>query len=112
MTPSRPNRGDSLHQIEHEVSALIRRIRRVIGDRARALHPDIQPSSYLLVAHVAEFGPVRSSAVVEAFGIDKGAVSRQVQHLVDLELLTREQDPDDGRAWLLTVTDQTRQRLA
>ena len=105
-------RADSLHQIEHEVSAMIRRIRRVIGDQARALHPDIQPSSYLLVAHVAEQGPVRSSRVVEAFGIDKGAVSRQVQHLVELGLLEREPDPADGRATLLRLTEDGRERFA
>ena len=39
----------------------------------------------------------------EEFGIDKGAVSRQVQHLVDLGLLDRQPDPDDGRAILLVA---------
>ena len=90
---------------------LIRRVRRVIGERARAVHPDLQPASYLLLAHVAEAGPVRASALVDAIGIDKGAVSRQSQHLVDLGLLTRTQDPDDGRATLLAVSDAARSRL-
>lgn len=104
-------RGDSLHQIEHEVNALIRRIRRVIRDQARALHPDLQPATYLLLAHIAESGPVRSARVVEAFGIDKGAVSRQVQHLTELGLVQREPDPADGRAALLSITDEARGRL-
>ena len=106
------SRADSLNRIEHEVNALIRRIRRVIGDRARALHPDLQPATYLLLAHIAERGPVRSARVVEAFGIDKGAVSRQVQHLTDLGLVQRAPDPADGRASLLSVTDTARERLA
>lgn len=105
-------RADSLNQIEHEVNALIRRIRRVIGDRARALHPDLQPATYLLLAHIAERGPVRSARVVEAFGIDKGAVSRQVHHLMELGLVERAPDPADGRASLLSVTDAARERLA
>jgi DNA-binding MarR family transcriptional regulator len=105
-------RADSLNQIEHEVTALIRRIRRVIGDRARALHPDLQPATYLLLTHIADRGPVRSARVVEAFGIDKGAVSRQVQHLAELGLVERTPDPADGRAALLSVTAAARERLA
>jgi len=105
-------RAESLVRIEQEVGVLIRRVRRVIGERARAVHEGLQPSSYLLLAHLAESGPMRSSAVVEAFEIDKGAVSRQVQHLVDLGLVEREPDPDDGRATLLRVTPDATTRLA
>jgi DNA-binding MarR family transcriptional regulator len=105
------SRTDTLLRLEQEVGVLIRRVRRVIGERARAVHPDLQPSSYLLLAHVAEAGPQRASAVTEALGIDKGAVSRQVQHLVDLGLLTRTADPADGRATLLAVSEDGQQRL-
>jgi len=104
-------RAESLRRVEHEVGALIRRVRRVIGDRARAVHPDLQPATYLLLTHLDEPGPLRASALVDVTGVDKGAISRQVQQLVDLELLTRTQDPDDGRATLLAVTDDARARL-
>jgi DNA-binding MarR family transcriptional regulator len=104
-------RDRSLHRIEHEVGVLIRRVRRVIGERARAVHPDLQPATYLLLAHLDESGPLRASALVDATGVDKGAISRQVQQLVDLGLLTRTQDPDDGRATLLTVSADARARL-
>ena len=57
---------------------MVRRIRRVIGDRARAVHADLQPSSYLMLTYVAENGPMRASAIAEQFDIDKGAISRQV----------------------------------
>jgi len=113
MTTSRTatSRRQSLRHIEQEVRVLLQRVRRVIGERARAVHPDLQPSTYLLLAHVAEVGPVRASALVEDIGIDKGAVSRQAQHLVFLGLLTRTQDPDDGRATLLAVSEEGRSRL-
>jgi len=106
------NRGESLALIEQEVGVLIRRVRRVIVVRARAVHENLQPSSYLLLAHLADCGPARSSAIVEAFEIDKGAISRQVQHLVDLGLVERAADPADGRATLLTVTPEAQRRLA
>lgn len=114
MTVEAPvtTRAESLRRVEHEVGALIRRVRRVIGDRARAVHPDLQPATYLLLAHLDESGPLRASALVDATGVDKGAISRQVQQLVDLGLLTRVPDPDDGRATLLTVTDDAHARLS
>ena len=110
--PSRPQpRADSLQLLEHEVGVLIRRVKRVIGERARAVHPDLQPASYLMLGYVAEHGPVRASAVAEVFGIDKGAISRQVTHLTELGLLARVTDPHDGRAMLVSVSDEGRTRL-
>jgi DNA-binding MarR family transcriptional regulator len=105
-------RGESLRSIEREVGVLIRRARRTIRERARAVHPDLQAATYLLLLHLAETGPLRASAVVESVGIDKAAISRQTQHLVELGLLTRAPDPTDGRAMLLSVTDDAHERLA
>jgi DNA-binding MarR family transcriptional regulator len=111
--PTRPTqRQQSLRRIESEVGVLIRRVRRVIGERARAVHPELAAATYLLLAHVAETGPLRASALVDDMGLDKGAVSRQVTHLVELGLLERSQDPDDGRATLLAASDDARERLA
>ena len=104
-------REQSLGRIEQEVGVLIRRVRRVIGDRARAVHPDLAASTYLLLAHVAEAGPLRASALVSDTGTDKGAISRQVTLLVDLGLVAGTRDPDDGRATLLAVTPDGRERL-
>jgi DNA-binding MarR family transcriptional regulator len=109
---SQASRGESLRRLEAEVGVLVRRIRRVIHERARAVHEDLQPSAYLLLAWLAEEGPVRASAVAESFGIDKGAISRQIQHLVDLGLATREPDPDDGRATLVAASPDAVRRMA
>jgi DNA-binding MarR family transcriptional regulator len=104
-------RAESLRQLEREVGVMIRRIRRVIGDRARAVHDDLQPASYLMLSWLAEEGPVRASSMVDHFGIDKGAVSRQLQHLVDLGLIERTPDPDDGRATLVAASADAVRRL-
>ena len=105
-------RADSLRQLEQEVGVLVRRVKRVIGVRARLVHEEMQPSSYLMLAYLAEHGATRSSAVAEIFAIDKGAISRQVQHLTDLGLVDRIQDPEDGRAVLLSASDDAVRRLA
>lgn len=106
------NRADSLRQLEQEVGVLVRRVKRVIGVRARLVHEDLQPSSYLMLSYLAEHGPTRSSVIAEIFAIDKGAISRQVQHLLDLGLVEKSQDPEDGRASLLSATDDAVRRLA
>ena len=105
-------RHDSLRHLEREVGVLIRRVRRVIGERARSVHEDLQPASYLMLSWLADEGPMRASSMVDHFGIDKGAVSRQLQHLVDLGLVERTPDPDDGRATLVAASDDAVRRLA
>jgi DNA-binding MarR family transcriptional regulator len=106
------SRTESLRHLEREVAVLIRRIKRVIGERARAVHPDLQPASYLMLSWLADEGPVRATSMVENFNIDKGAVSRQLQHLDELGLVVRTPDPDDGRASLVAASDDARRRLA
>jgi DNA-binding MarR family transcriptional regulator len=104
-------RVEILDHLEQEVGVLVRRIRRVIHDRSRAVHPELQPASYLLLSYLAMRGPLRASAVAEQFGIDKGAISRQVQNLVDLGLLDRTPDPVDGRATLVSASADAVTRL-
>lgn len=111
MTTTGGARVDALRDLETEVGVLIRRVRRVIGERARAVHPELLPASYLMLAYVRDHGPLRASAMCAVFDIDKGAISRQVQHLIDLGLVDREPDPEDGRATLLTASADARQRL-
>lgn len=101
-----------MRDLESEVGVLIRRVRRVIGERARAVHPDLQPASYLILTTIAQDEPVRASVIAESFDIDKGAISRQVKHLVELGLLSATKDPTDARATLLSVTDEAHTRMA
>lgn len=105
------SRTDSLVAVEREIGVLIRRVRRVIGARAAMVHPDLQPAAYLMIAFVAEQGPQRSSTIAERFEIDKGAISRQVQHGVELGLIERAPDPADGRASIIDITAEGRRRF-
>jgi DNA-binding MarR family transcriptional regulator len=105
------SRAEELRRLEQEVGVLIRRVKRVIGERARAVHPDLQPASYLMLTYLATEGPQRSSVMSERFNVDKGAISRQVQHLCELGLLTREPDPVDGRAMLISATPDAVRRM-
>ncbi len=105
------SRADLLAGLEGEVGVMIRRIRRIIRERARAVHPELQPASYLLLGWLAGHGPLRGSALAEQFEIDKGAISRQVQHLEELGLVDRTPDPEDGRAMLVAASATANERL-
>ncbi len=105
-------RHSVLLDLEHEVAVLMRRIKKVVAERARTIHADLAPAAYLMLAYLVEKGPMRSSTIVDAFDLDKGAVSRHIHTLVELDLATKERDPDDGRAWVVTPTEEARQRVA
>jgi DNA-binding MarR family transcriptional regulator len=103
---------ETLRALEHEMGVLVRRIRRVIADRARMLHPELSPVAYSMLMALNDSGPRRASDLVEIFSIDKGAVSRQVQTLLELGLIERTPDPEDRRAMILAITDEGSRRLA
>ena len=111
MSTSTRTRYDDLRGIEAEVGTLIRRVKRVMGERAREIHPDLHPITYFILTHLAAHGPLRGADLSDAFGMDKGGVSRQVQALVDLGLVERQPNPEDRRAILLDATEEGRERL-
>ena len=103
---------DTLRALEHEMGVLIRRIRRVIAERARMIHPELSAVSYLMLGTLNSSGPARASTLVDTFAIDKGAVSRHVSFLLELELIERNPDPEDRRAAILAISKEGSRRLA
>ncbi|WP_231123539.1 MarR family winged helix-turn-helix transcriptional regulator [Nocardioides sambongensis] len=98
--------------LEAEIGVLMRRARRVIGERARQVHEDIPGIAYLMLGFVRERGSVRATEIGFAFHVDKAGVSRHVQQMLELGLLAKRPDPDDGRATLLSVTAEAERRMA
>jgi DNA-binding MarR family transcriptional regulator len=105
-----PTRAEALRQLEGEVTVMVHRIKRVLAERAHAVHPDLTGLGLPMLLRI-EAGPVRASVLVEEFQIDKSAVSRHIQHLEELGLVERTPDPEDGRATLLSVTADAARRL-
>lgn len=99
-------------ELEHELTVLLRRVRRVTGERARMIHPDLSPVAYSMLVAIHEHGARRASELAETFTLDKGAVSRQVAQLESLGLVTRSADPDDGRAQQVSITVAAARQLA
>lgn len=105
------DRTAMLHQLEREVGVLVRRTRRVVTERAASIHPDLTAPGYLMLSYLNVNGPSRASAIAETFHLDKGAVSRNVHHLLELGLITKSADPADGRAQVITASEQAVARL-
>ncbi|MGZ4474447.1 MAG: MarR family winged helix-turn-helix transcriptional regulator [Nocardioides sp.] len=99
-------RSAAFDAVTAELRVIGRRMKQVIAERATAIHPQLQSASYYLLVHLVENGPTRGSELACQFGIDKGAISRQIQHLVDLGLAERTPDPEDGRAQLVSASEE------
>lgn len=99
-------------QLEREIGLLLRRSRAISARLARELHPDLDGAAYGLLGLLEDTGPLRASDLVARLGLDKSTVSRQVASLVELGLVDRAADPEDGRAQVLTPSAEGSARLA
>ena len=97
--------------VEQEIGVIARRLRKAISERARAVHPELQRGDYVVLDALHHAGPARAADLAEWLDLDKGAVSRHVRHLGDLGLVRRSADPHDGRACLLSVSEEAAERL-
>ena len=102
---------ETLRALEHEVGVLVRRVRRSLADRARMIHPDLSAVSYSMLGALQTSGKLRASDLVETFSIDKGAVSRHVAVLLEHGLVEREPDPEDRRAWIISLSAEGARRM-
>lgn len=105
-------RRSAAESVEHELVMLFRRARNFSTLVASQVHPDLDPASYSLLLMVDDAGSLRGMDVADRTGLDKSTVSRQIATLVDLELLERVPDPDDGRARRIQLSESGRARLA
>jgi len=102
---------DGYSRVEHELAILLRRAHANSGDLSREFHPDLQATGYALLARLHDLGSARAADLSDYFGIDKGALSRQLKLLEDLQLIARETDNADRRSHRLTLTAGGRRRL-
>ncbi|MFC6006560.1 MarR family winged helix-turn-helix transcriptional regulator [Angustibacter luteus] len=115
MSETRPSSratDEDVRRIQLELGVLISHARRSIREAATFVHPDLQSSGYAILFHLVQEGPTLARGLAESFGLDKAAISRQVAQLEQLGLIARTPHPVDGRAQLLTVTDEGRRRCA
>ncbi|MBW0091455.1 MarR family transcriptional regulator [Pseudonocardia sp. KRD-184] len=110
-SPDDAAHDEAVQRLEREISLLLRRSRSVLRTLATRLHPDVDAASYAVLLAIARSSPLRLVDLAEEFGLDKSTMSRQISSLLALGLLRRRPDPEDGRAFLLELSDGGRERL-
>lgn len=97
--------------LERELTVLLRRARANQGEMAREVHPDLESSAYGLLVRLDECGGQRATDLAAYIGVGKATMSRQLRALENLGVVTRTPDPADGRAWLVELTREGRERV-
>ncbi|MBH5336969.1 MarR family transcriptional regulator [Streptomyces pactum] len=97
--------------LERELAVFLRRARASSGEMAREVHPELEPAAYGLLVRLADAGPQRATDLAAYFGVGKATMSRQLRALEELGLVTRAPDPADGRAFLVELTPEGRERF-
>ncbi|AEE44972.1 MarR family winged helix-turn-helix transcriptional regulator [Cellulomonas fimi] len=103
---------ENLARLEQELGLLLRRAHASQASLAREVHPDLEPSAYVLLGHIEATPGLRASDLASFIGVGRGTISRQLSRLGAIGLVSRRPDPDDFRGQLLDLTDEGRRRLA
>jgi DNA-binding MarR family transcriptional regulator len=100
----------AVDRLEEQLSVFHRRSRRFLRSFASRVHPEMDASTYAVLLVIAQ-RPMRMIDLADEFGLDKSTMSRHVSTLIQLGLVQRDQDPLDGRAFLLRPTEDGQRRL-
>ncbi len=96
----------ALLAVEREIALLFRRGRAKVGELSRQVHPELEGVGYSMLSFIEQAGRVRLTDIGLHFSVGKATVSRQVKALEEIGLVARESDPLDGRAALVSLTEE------
>lgn len=102
--------------VDYELTRLLRRSRIRAMRAVVEIHPDLDFASYLLMLAIYEShdpgrAGVRGSELADVAGVHKSTISRGLATLERLGLADRVPDPTDGRARLVTLSEDASHRL-
>ena len=103
--------AEPIDRLERELAIVLRRARGRWAQLAREVHPDLDPAAYGLMLRLEDVGAARMTDLSSYFGVGKPTISRQVQLLEGLGLVTRSADASDGRAQSLALTEEGLSRV-
>ncbi|MGF3053321.1 MarR family winged helix-turn-helix transcriptional regulator [Microbacterium sp. YY-03] len=101
----------AIRQLESEFTHLMGHIRRSFRENANRVSPGMLVGTYKVLSFLASDGPLTASDIAERLMLDKGHLSRMIKDLDERGLITREADPTDKRATLLSVSEAGRERF-
>jgi DNA-binding MarR family transcriptional regulator len=79
-----------------------------LGRRLRQRLPgdEVDIAAFHVLKTLCHHGPMRLSSLASALELDASTVSRHARHLEDRGLVERTDDPDDGRASRVAISEQ------
>jgi DNA-binding MarR family transcriptional regulator len=104
--------GEGVAELERALTELARAVLRIgVPEKSSSRAETVDRAGHWLLLRVAESEPVRLSDLADLIGLDLSTVSRQARNLADAGLLVRQADPADGRATLLSLSEDGRRVL-
>lgn len=110
-TTTRTDPVEARHEIARELLTSLAEVKGWLRDAARAVAPDYTYNVLASLAVVDRLGAARVSALAEAARVDISVASRQLQALEHDGLVVRAADPHDGRASLVSLSENGRRVL-
>ncbi len=118
MTAIAPNPGSAsgdkfatMMELDDQLSLLWRRARAINLQLTRSVHPDLEPAAYGLLSVLLSQGQMRLTVLAKHVGVGKPSVSRQIALLMKLGLVHKDDDPVDGRAQLIGLTEAGKEKM-
>lgn len=89
---------------DDETTALVISLHRLVRSLRRASRAGLQPTQLIVLAQLAESGPLRIGELAERVPCSQPTATTVVAGLEAGGMLTRAADPDDGRAVRVALT--------
>lgn len=107
--PAGGGRVDLVGELDQVLSDLFRCLGRAMGQMTEGR---LSVAQHLVLRHLHRSGRSTVSAVAEALGVTRSAVTSLADRLVEAGLVRRDRDVDDRRVVWLDLTPEGHQRLA
>ena len=103
--------AEAVKSAQQQIGTLLVRARKSIATRAAIIHPELKPMGYSAMMVLSHRGPVQQLTLTQILDADKAVVSRLLKQMEELGLITRTSDPADGRAMIVSLTPDARERF-
>ena len=99
-----PANGAESEELLGQFEAVLYRLARVMNAQPDQGSGALTPPQYLILRLLHMTGPMRISDVAAHMGVKNPAASMMLHAMFEHDLVTREEDPDDRRATLVSVS--------
>ena len=102
----RPADDGPVAELERAVTVIVRwsNSREVQAETMRRARCDLPVAAVSMLHRIATCGPVHPSQLAAYYGVDNSTITPRLQRLEREGVVSREADPEDGRAALVRIT--------